>query len=439
MQMPTNMLYGPHQSRIFWLKLLGKKFTIEDAEKMVEAAGGTLTIDYVTPKYLESKGVTGMMMPVIQNDFKDNERRTIYQWEEHQIDDNDEITGTFTADTLTITAGTPYDFTVTSTAGLTAGSTVLTSDNTQLRVNSVTSATVFVGEAAENAFTTGSSNFPGTDSASNGVAVNTNDTYIILAPAQKVGGGATQETYNRPTIRRNAFQTIAVEFPKSGHAVAEDGTHATVTTTLKEREFQTWYKTYCKIDDTMWFGKYGRGLYGANNDAEVYYSEGIKQGIGTSKTASAYTDGTIMNIDAIDNIMADITQTNNPKNLFIFGTSTIAAAINKIGRENSEIQVEPGATDFGTTFLKVHTHRGVFKFFEMPESKHFLNAAGTHPLYALNMDYIKPVTRAGRTFNVEKNRSKDQTLDEVYDVLRGDMSIMVCHKTSHYNITGFTG
>jgi hypothetical protein len=438
MALPTNLLYAPHQSDIFFLKLLGRKYTIEDAEAMVRAANGTLTIDYVTPQYLEKQGASGLVLPVVNANMPD-ERKTVYQWEETEIYDYTDLQGTFTGDTLTVTAGTEYTFTVDSTTYMVAGGTVLTSDGSQLRINSVESSTEFKGEAAQNSFTTGSSNFPGTDTAANGVAVNTNDTFIILAPGQEVAGYAVEEVYSRPTIRRNAFQTIAVEIEKSGHAVTEDGTHATVTSSLKEREFQTWYKTYSKIDNTLWFGKYGRGMYGASNDKEVYYMDGIYNNIGTSKTIGDYSAGTTLNIDVIDALMTDLTATNNPKNTFVFGQSYIAQAINKIGRENSEIQVEPGATEFGTTFLQVHTHRGIFKFFELPPSKSFLDASGTYPLYALNMDLIKPVTRSGRNFKVEKGLKKDGTQDAVYDVLRGDISLMTCHKTSHFKVTGITG
>lgn len=432
--LPTSMLYGPHQSRLFWLKIMGRKFTIEDAEAMVKAANGTITLDYVTPAYLEKQGITGLVLPVVEANVPD-ERRTIFQWEEAQIDDNDAINGTFTEPMATLNAGTEYTFTVTSTTALAAGKVIRTNRNTQIRVSSILTATTFKGYVVQNSYTP-SSSFPGTDTAANGTAIQDNDTYIVLASAQKVGGTPISLTYNRPTIRRNAFQTIAVQMEKTGHATAEDGTHATMTTSLAERAFQTWYKTYCAIDDTLWFGKFGHGVYGSE---EVYACDGIKSGIGTTKTISDYSSGTTLNIDVIDAIMTDVTQTNNPKNLAVFGDSYIGQAINKIGRENTEIRVEPGSTEFGSSFLKVHTHRGAFKFFEMPESKLFGDTADEHTLRVLNLDLIKPVTRAGRTFKVDKDRSKDQTQDATYDVLRGDISLMMCHKAQHFEISGIEG
>lgn len=433
--MPKDRLYSPHQSRLFWLKMIGRPATDTDIDKIAEMAGGRLTADYVSSKNFEKNGLAGIVFPSIQTNFKD-EKKTVFNWEEHDIDDTADVQGTFTAIVAAPAVGTETTYTVSSTTKLRKDRVVKhIQSGMQLVVSSIVSATQFKAYVAQNTFTSGNT-FPGTDVQAAGSAVAVNDTYLILAPAQSVGGTPIQDEFSRPVQRRNAFQTVAYEFEVTGHAKAEDGTHATVTTDLASRKFQQHYRALCAIDDTYWDGKYARGTYGTGE--EKYFMDGIRANIGTSTALNTFAGTTTtLTADNVDDVMRQVTKVNMAKDLIAVGSSTIALAINKLGRANTTIDVEPAADAWGTSYLKIHTHRGTVKFFELPTTK--LLGDTNNVLRFLNTKYLIPVMRNGRSLKWENGVKKDGTQDARYDVYRGDASICTFHKTAHEEITGITG
>lgn len=430
---PKNLAYTPHQSRIFWLDILGRSYTGEDAKSLANSMGGVTTPEYLDPEFLDAKGLKGLVLPSLESQAKD-EKKTIFNWEEHNIDDTSAVQGEFDANVATLTAGTEYTFTVLSTTKLRAGRIVRADNGTQIRVSEVVNSTSFKGYVLQNSFTSGST-IPGTDTAANGTALSDGDAYIILAPAQEVGGVPVDDEHTRPVQRRNAFQTVAYELKKTGHAQAEDTVHNTRTTTLEQRRMQLQYRAYCGIDDTFWYGKYGRQVLGTD---EVYTMDGILPNIGTSQAVTAFGDGNAtLDIDQFEEIMADATKISNPNDLVWTGNSTLSQIISKLGRANTTIQTEPGVTDFGTSYVKIHTHRGTCRYFELPESKTLYDT--NNILRCFNTKFMVPVVRASRRLKWEMNVKKSGVQDQEFDVLRGDISLAMFHTTVHREYTGITG
>lgn len=432
---PKAATIKPHQSRFFVLPMLGRALTNEDANQIAKNYSGQLSVNYLDPEYLDKQGLMGIVLPSIESNTSE-EQKTIYNWEEFDVDDYSAVRGTFTAAITAPTAGTLTVFTVTSTTKMRPGMSLRhIQQGTIYTVNAVLSSTTFNGYVAQNSFTIGST-FPGTDTqgnASGNIAIS--DTYILYVNGQEVGGGAISGEYARPTQRRNAFQTLAYELERTGHAEAEDDTHATLNTKLDERRMQLQYMSLQAMDDSLWGGKYARGLFGQN---ERYYTDGILPNIGTTTAITAYSSGTTLTIDKIEQIVALEAATANINDLIFCGNSTIGIALQKAGRTGGTVFVENGeATEFGVSILKIRTHRGVLKFYELPASKTLIDGTA-NTLRVLNTKYMRPVSRKNRTLSWERGVKKDGTRDAKYDVYRGDFSIAVCHRTAHREITGIT-
>lgn len=437
---PKNQFYRPHQSRIFMLEMLGRAFTNEDARALADKVGGVTSMQYTTD-WLAQAGYTGVVVPTLEFTSVD-QKRTIYNWEEFPIDDTADvqITATATVAAGALTAGTEATFTVSTTAKLYRGRTIKHfAGDQQIWVSEVISTTQFRGYIIDRTFTSGST-FPGTDTQANGAQVTSSDVLLIMAGAQPVGGYGIREKYASPVQRRNAFQTFAWEFERTGHAEAEQGTHATQSTELDQRKLQTSYYSYSAIDDTMWHGIYGYGQYGGSSGDEVYFMEGLLPNIGNATAITDYTTGggTVLTHSALIRMMKEATESSNPADIVFTGNADMRLSIEAVGRSSGgTVFVETGATVFGTAYTTIKTAFGDFRFLQLPTTKTLGDS--NNILRWFNTKYIFPVNRPGRTMTWKDGVMKDGTQDAKYDVLRGDGSLAVMHRTLHGSVTGITG
>ena len=174
----------------------------------------------------------------------------------------------------------------------------------------------------------------------------------------------------------------------------------------------------------------------------MFAFEGLRANIGSTATITDQAAGTTLTLDKLYYFVEQVTNLSPTSQIAFLGDAFLVRTIEKLGRSSTTVFVEPGQTDFGTTFVKIWTPRGSINVFEMPESKTLLDytvSTTEHTLYAINMKYIIPVVRAGRNLKWENDLRKDGTQDAKYDVLRGDMSLATLQRTRHWKCTGITG